>query len=275
MATFTTTDGATLYFEDIGDGVPVLCLPGLTRNTRDFDWVAPHLSDVRLIRLDARGRGKSEFVKDFTTYNVIRESQDVTELLDHLSLENAVILGTSRGGLVAMALAVTASDRLAGVILNDVGPVIESDAIARIMEYVGRTPHAKTLGDAVLATKAMLGAQFPTLSESDWQQVVAAQYEETDTGLALRYDSKLRDALQAQAEAGPPLDLWPWFEALKAVPTGLIRGVNSDLLSAKTAGEMRARHSEMVFDEVPDRGHVPLLNEPQSLDVIRRVLGKL
>jgi pimeloyl-ACP methyl ester carboxylesterase len=275
MPTFKTTDGLSLYFEETGQGVPVLCLPGLTRNARDFDWVAPHLQDVRLIRLDARGRGRSAYATDFHSYSVPREAADVLELLDHLGLETAVILGTSRGGLVAAALAATRPDRLAGVILNDVGPVIEADAIARIMLYVGRAPNARTCAEAAAATKAVLGGQFPTLDDATWTAMAEAQFLETPDGLRLRYDPHLRDALLAQAEAGPPPDLWPMFEALKAMPTGLIRGALSDLLSADTAREMQTRIPGLIFSTVPDRGHAPLLDEPEALDVIRAVLEKL
>lgn len=272
MPRFQTSDELSLYYEDAGAGVPVLCLPGLTRNARDFDWVAPHLGDLRLIRLDARGRGLSDHAPDFASYNVPREAQDVVELLDHLKLEQVVILGTSRGGLIALALAAMQRARLAGVILNDLGPVIEADAIARIMVYVGRAPNATTLAEAARASKAVLGAQFPTLTDETWLQLAAAQYQEQDGGLALRYDARLRNALLAQAQAGPSPDLWPMFDGLREIPCGLIRGANSDLLSAATATQMCARNRDMIYGEVPDRGHAPLLDEPQSLSVIRQVL---
>lgn len=275
MPTFQTSDGLALYYEDAGGGPPVVCLPGLTRNARDFDWVAPHLSDTRLLRLDARGRGGSDYAADIMSYNVLREAEDVIEFLDHLGVDQVAILGTSRGGLVAAALAALHPQRLSAVILNDVGPVIEPDAIARIMTYVGHRPNAKSLAEAAAASKAVLGREFPTLSDTDWHKMAAAQFKETADGLDLRYDPGLRDALISQAEAGPAPDLWPMFEALRAMPTGLIRGANSDLLSAATASEMQKRLPELIFGEVPDRGHVPLLNEPEALTVIRAVLEKL
>ncbi len=272
MANFATSDGLRLHYEDDGTGLAVLCLAGLTRNARDFDFVAPHLRQARLIRMDWRGRGQSEFASDFTTYNVGREAMDAIELLDHLGVGRAVVLGTSRGGLVAMAMAATAPQRLAGVILNDVGPVIEPDAIARIMDYVGRKPAFSDLQSAAQGLAAFHAAAFPGVPMQRWRHMAAAQYRATPDGLELTYDPRLRDALIAQAKAGPPPDLWPMFDALASIPTGLIRGANSDLLSRETVAAMQARRPDLIATEVPDRGHAPFLDEPASLDVIHRLL---
>jgi len=271
MTRFTTSDGLGLYFEDTGSGQPLLCLAGLTRNCRDFDLLAPHLTGLRMIALDYRGRGKSDHAADFNSYNVMREALDVVELLDHLGLARVTILGTSRGGLIAMALAASHPDRVGGVILNDVGPVISADGIARIIDYVGRTPVSTTY-DAAAALQAVLGPQFPGVALDIWRWQAQAMYEQTGTGLTLRYDLRLRDALLAQAEAGPPPDLWPLFDALRPLPTGVLRGANSDILAAETLTDMQARHPGLIAVTVPDRGHVPFLNEPQSLDLIHRIL---
>lgn len=276
MGGFTTSDGLRLHVEDAnndrGAGQPVLCLAGLTRNARDFDFVASHLDGVRLIRMDYRGRGQSDRAADFSTYNVGREMMDAVELLDHLGVDRATVLGTSRGGLVAMAMAATVPQRLAGVVLNDVGPVIEPGAIARIMDYVGRKPAFAGLDAAAQGLAAFYAAEFPGVPMDRWRQMAEAQYEVTETGLDLRYDPALRDALTAQAEAGPPPDLWPMFEALNPIPTGVIRGGNSDLLSRETVADMKARHPGLIAAEVPDRGHAPFLDEPESLALIRRIL---
>lgn len=272
MARFTTSDGLSLYYEDEGAGQPVLCLAGLTRNARDFDFVAPHLPNVRLIRLDYRGRGESDYDPDFNNYNVLREGLDAVELLDHLGLSKAVYLGTSRGGLISMALAMTHKARMAGVILNDIGPVLDPGGIALIMTYVGRQPAAQTLDQAAAGMAAFFAEAFPGVGMDVWHAAAAAQYRETPDGLELRYDAKLRDALLAQAEAGTPADVWPLFEALRDLPTGVIRGANSNLFTADTLAEMQARHPNLVADTVPDRGHVPLLNELEALAVIAQVL---
>lgn len=272
MTHFRTSDGLRLYFEDTGTGQPLLCLPGLTRNTRDFDFLKPQMTSCRMIAMDYRGRGQSDHASDFHSYSVPQEAQDVIALLDHLGLEKVTILGTSRGGLIAMALAAMYPNRLAGVILNDVGPVIAPGGIERIMHYVGRVPSYRTLQEAAEAMAVALGPQFPDLTPEIWHRMVAAQNQETPTGLTLRYDPRLRDALLAQAEAGPPPDLWPLFDALLPLPVGVLRGANSDILSAETLAEMQARHTGLIAATVPNRGHVPLLDEPESLDLINRIL---
>ncbi|WP_170440501.1 alpha/beta fold hydrolase [Ruegeria arenilitoris] len=272
MPQFTTSDGLRLAYEDTGSGKPLLCLAGLTRNSRDFSFFAPHANGLRVITMDYRGRGDSDFDPDYRNYSVPREAQDVIELLDHLKLDRVSILGTSRGGLIAMTLAAICPERLSAVILNDVGPVIEPSAIGRIMDYVGKAPAATTLEQAAFALKQAMDPQFPGVSIETWRKQAAFQYEETGTGLRLRYDPALRTALQEQIAAGPPADLWPLFEALNPLPTGVIRGANSDLLSAETLAEMHRRHAGLISAEVPDRGHVPFLDEPQSITVIRKVL---
>ncbi|WP_170414119.1 alpha/beta fold hydrolase [Ruegeria arenilitoris] len=272
MAFFTTSDDRRLFFEDIGAGTPVLCLAGLTRNSQDFAFLAPHITDVRMITMDYRGRGQSDHDPDYMNYNIVRESLDVIELLDHLRLNRVVVLGTSRGGLIAMALAVSHPERLSGVILNDVGPVIDPVGIAKIMDYVGKQPTSKTYDEAAKILQQVMEKQFPGVSLDRWRQQAEIQYELTDDGLTLRYDPALRTALLEQAAAGKIPDLWMFFEALRDVPAGVIRGVNSDVLGKDTLVEMHKRHPDIISAEIPDRGHVPFLDEPQSLALIRKVL---
>ena len=182
MATFKTSDGLSLYYEDDGAGPALLCLAGLTRNCRDFDPLARAVSGVRLIRMDYRGRGNSDYDPDPLNYAVPREARDVVELLDHLGLDRVTVLGTSRGGLIAMILAATVPHRLRGVILNDVGPEISADGIARIMEYVGRKPAVLTLEGAARDMQTMLDADFPGVplevwlrqADANWPNVLSA-----------------------------------------------------------------------------------------------------
>ncbi len=272
MAFFTASDGRRLYFEETGSGQPLLCLAGLTRNSRDFSFLAPHLRGVRMITMDYRGRGQSDYDPDFKNYNILREGLDAVELLDHLGLDKVTLLGTSRGGLIAMALATSHPERLAGVILNDVGPVVEPAGIAKIMDYVGKRPASKSYDEAAETLHKMMEPQFPGVPLEIWRRQVEHQFTETDTGLELRYDSALRDALIQQAAAGPPPDLWPLSEALRGIPTGVIRGENSDVLGAATLNEMHVRHPALISVEIADRGHVPFLNEPQSIEIIRYIL---
>ncbi|MEO0911937.1 MAG: alpha/beta hydrolase [Pseudomonadota bacterium] len=272
---FETSDGLSLYYEDTGAGTPVLCLPGLTRNARDFDDVAPHLGDVRLLRLVSRGRGASDWDKAYANYAVPIEARDVVEFLDHLGLEKVVILGTSRGGILAMFLAATAKERLAGVVLNDIGPVIEDIGLDRIMDYLGKPPKGRSYAEVAAGLQANMGAEFPDVSLERWAVQAERWFEETADGMALRYDPLLARAVKEAAEAAPAGDLWPLFDALADVPLGVIRGANSDLLTEATLTEMTARRPDMAAATVPNRGHVPFLDEPESLAVIRDVLARV
>ncbi|MCG7518614.1 alpha/beta fold hydrolase [Ruegeria sp. Ofav3-42] len=273
MAFFTTSDDRRIYFEDTGAGKPVLCLAGLTRNSRDFSFLAPHLIDMRMIAMDYRGRGQSDHDPDYMNYNVNRESHDAIELLDHLGLDRVNVIGTSRGGLIAMALAASHPDRLSSVVLNDVGPVLDPSGIIKIMEYVGKPPVSGTYDQAAQALQHVMEPHFPGVPLERWRQQAEIQFEETSDGLALRYDPALRTALLEQATAGGTPDLWMFFEALQGIPTGVVRGANSDVLGKDTLTEMHNRHPGLISAEIPDRGHAPFLDEPQSLELIHKVLN--
>lgn len=263
MPNFKTSDGLNLYYTDEGTGTPILCLSGLTRDSQDFNFVTPHLKGVRLIKLDYRGRGQSDWSDDFTTYSVPQEANDALALLDHLGIEKTAVLGTSRGGLISMFLAATAKERLLGVALNDIGPVIEQAGLNGIMEYIGRNPASKTIDDAVhQRPKIMVG--FHNVPESRWREELEILYYQTESGLKITYDPKLRDAVASSFKEQQP-DLWPLFDALTGLPLALIHGENSDLLSHETVAEMSRRRPDMIYAKVPDRGHIPFLDEPQAL----------
>lgn len=259
MPHFAPPDGASLHFTDEGEGLPLLALPGLTRNGGDFDHLAPHLKGIRLIRLDSRGRGKSDFTGP-ATYTVPQEAADAVALLDHLGIARAAVLGTSRGGLVAMWIAATAKDRLLGVALNDIGPVIDPKGLQDIAGYLGRRPAQPTWEEAA-RTRARLWPHFKDVPHDRWLHEVRNHYEESSDGLALRYDPRLREAF-GTGEAPP---LWPLFDALDGLPLAALRGESSNLLSSETWAEMRRRRPDMIAAEIPGRGHVPFLDEPASL----------
>ncbi|KNG92625.1 alpha/beta fold hydrolase [Pseudaestuariivita atlantica] len=272
MPRFNTSDGLSLHYDDDGAGLPVLCLSGLTRDGRDFDYVAPHLTDVRLIRMDYRGRGRSDF-GDWRDYTLQREGTDALELLDHLGIEKAAILGTSRGGLIAMGLAATVPQRLLGVALNDIGPELDPKGLTNIMGYLGRAPVWKTYEEAAKHRPHVMPG-FANVPPERWRAEVEKFYVETPTGLTITYDPHLRDAVeQAGATAVP--DLWPFFDALKPLPTAALRGANSDLLSADTFAKMQDRHPAMHAATVADRGHVPFLDEPESLETLHAWIGAM
>ncbi|MBR3370800.1 MAG: alpha/beta hydrolase [Rhodobacteraceae bacterium] len=270
MPFFTASDGAQLHYTDAGHGRALVCLAGLTRNGRDFDYLAPHLPPLRMIRLDYRGRGKSEWT-GADSYTVPREAADVVELLDHLGLEQAAVLGTSRGGIIAMYLASTAQDRLRGICLNDIGAVINMPGLMRIAGYVGRTPSARSHAEAAMAL-ARACPEFSDIPQGRWMEEARKHFIQTDQGLDLTYDPALRDAFLA-AMAGGGGDLWPLFDACAGLPLALIRGATSDLLSAETAQQMQDRRPDMIFEEVPGRGHIPFLDEAESLRAIHQWLG--
>lgn len=268
---FPAEDGAMLAYRDEGAGLPLLCLPGLTRTMADFDYLVPHLPPVRLIRMDYRGRGASEWTGP-ATYTVEQEGRDALRLLDHLDVGKAAILGTSRGGLIGMVLGTVARDRVLGLCLNDVGPEIARDGLTRIFDYVGRNPAGGT--HQGYAERLSRSPGFDGVPMSRWLEEARKLAVETPNGLRLPYDLALREAF-LKAFDGPPVDLWPLFDALAGLPLALIRGANSDLLTAETIGKMRARRPDMAFAEVPGRAHIPFLDEPEAVALIRGFLGGL
>ena len=268
MATFTTSDGLSLYYEDEGEGLPILCLPGLTRTTADFDYVTPHLADTRLIKLDYRGRGQSEFDPNWQNYNLQVEGRDVLELLAHLGLARAAVLGTSRGGMLGMGLVAVAKDHLLGVALNDIGPEIDPRGIAFIMVYLGRNPASRTHEEAAAAVKHVF-SDFKGVPDERWLREAQKNYIQTDDGLQITYDPKLREATEAMASQ-PAMDLWPFFDAIAGLPVACIRGAYSQLFTQATLDKMAERRPDMVTAVVPDRGHVPFLDEPEAVDALRK-----
>jgi pimeloyl-ACP methyl ester carboxylesterase len=262
---FRSDDGARLAFRDEGEGLPLLALAGLTRNGSDFDYLAPHLTGCRLIRLDARGRGGSDWT-GWESYTLPREARDVLALLDHLGLDRAGIIGASRGGLLGMALAATAKERLAGLCLVDVGPLLERQGLERIGAYLGQPPEARTL-DEVADLLPRVRPGFSDVPAARWEEEAAHLYAQLDGRVGLTYDPALRRAVEA-AMAAPAPDLWPLFDACAALPLALIRGAGSDVLAPETADDMQRRRLDMIRVDVPGRGHVPFLDEPQALAAV-------
>jgi pimeloyl-ACP methyl ester carboxylesterase len=273
MDFLTATDGLRLAYDVTGEGAPLLCLPGLTRNMDDFEPVLDAFGDrAQVIRMDFRGRGASDY-GDPATYQVPQEAADVVTLLDHLGLAKVTILGTSRGGLVALILAAMARDRIAGVIFNDIGPEVMPEGLAYIMDYLGKPPKARTLAEAAAAFPRHYAPAFRDVPPETWSALARRIFTEADGQLHNRYDPRLRDAVApAFAPDAVAPDLWPLFDALAGAPLGLIRGAGSNILSAATTAEMRRRRPDMAYAEIADRGHVPFLDEPEAIRVIATVL---
>ena len=272
MRQFRSSDGLSLAFMEWGSGPPLLCLAGLTRNSMDFRYLAAKLPNARIIAPDYRGRGESDWDPDPFGYTPAVEARDAVELLDHLGLEKAPILGTSRGGIVAMVLAATARNRISGAILNDIGPEIEAGGLERIKHFIGRNPRSKTMEDAAQAL-AVESSGFDNVPRSRWRQECRNRYRQAGDRLEITYDPGLRDSFLAALEGGDA-DLWPLFSALRGMPAALIRGAASDLLSAETAAKMRLRHPQMSVTEVPGRGHCPFLDEPECLAAVRALMAQ-
>ncbi len=274
---FTAADGTRLAYDDQGSGLPLLCLPGLTRTMGDFDYLRPHLpppnsGKLRLIRMDYRGRGASGH-SGADSYTVAQEGADALALLDHLGLPQAAILGTSRGGLIGMYLASIAKQRVLGLCLNDVGPVIEKQGLTRISDYLGRNPAAKTHTE-LAATLPELTAGFSHVPPQRWLQEAQLHYIQSAEGLRITYDPELRQAFLAAFNGSAP-DLWPLFDACAGLPLALLRGENSDLLSAETAAEMRRLRPDMLFASIPNRAHIPFLDEGESIALIHDFIAKV
>jgi len=268
MQAFRTQDGAQLAYRDDGRGLPLLALAGLTRDGRDFDYLARNLpGDVRLIRLDSRGRGGSAWTGP-QTYTVGQEAMDVLALMDHLTLDRVALIGSSRGGLLGLVIGAMPGRRLLGLCLNDVGPKVERAGLMRIGAYVGVEPTVETLEEIADRMQAAMPG-FERVPPLRWQEEVIRHYVQLDGRVGLTYDPALRVAFDAAMAVDPLPDLWAQFDACAGLPLALIRGAASDVLGRATAEEMCRRRPDMLYAEVPGRGHIPFLDEPEALAVIR------
>ncbi|MDO5605892.1 MAG: alpha/beta hydrolase [Paracoccus sp. (in: a-proteobacteria)] len=258
-------DGARLAYCDEGEGLALLCLSGLTRTMADFDYVAPYLDGCRVIRMDYRGRGQSEWTGR-ASYTVAQEAQDAVALLDHLGIARAAILGTSRGGLIGLVMARRLRERMLGLCLNDIGPVIEQPGLERIFKYLGRNPSASSL-EAVAEAMGQVSIGFSDVPPTRWMEDAQRHFMMQNGRIVNNYDPELREAFMSDF-SGDVRALWPEWEATSGMPVALIRGANSDLLSSEVAAEMARRRPDMIFADVPGRGHIPWLDEPESVAVI-------
>ena len=274
-----TPDGLRLHWRDYGDfkspRLPVICLPGLTRNAADFHDIALRLSkqeNRRVISLESRGRGLSDWAKQGSDYTIPQELTDLMHILDVLAIKRAHFLGTSRGGLITMALATLAPHMIASSILNDIGPVIEAEGLLRIKSYVGKSVPLKDFSQARMALAKTHGASFPALTDADWDMFARATWNETDQGLVLSYDPRISDSLKDFDPDQPAPDLWPLWNALAQAPCLIIRGEKSDLFTEETAKKMAQGHQHCTIHTVSGQGHAPLLRDQPTMDAIARFL---
>lgn len=276
---WTSSDGLKLHFRDYPgrtDRPPVICLPGLTRNGRDFAHVAERLSgEWRVLCPDLRGRGDSAYAKDSATYNPIQYVEDLGQLLAQEGIERFVAIGTSLGGLMTMIVAMTGAERLAGVLLNDVGPEIAPEGLERIRGYVGQGRSFPTWMHAARALQEGQGDVFPDYQAADWLAMAKRCMVVGGNGrIVFDYDMKIAEPFsQPGGEAG--VDLWPAFAALDGRPVTLLRGELSDILSPETLAKMAGMLSDCEAVTVPRVGHAPMLDEPAAVAAIDRLLARV
>lgn len=258
---------------------PVVCLPGLARTTADFDALAAAIVGKPdrthfVMAVDYRGRGRSEHDSNPANYSIVTELADLLAVLTALEIEPAVFVGTSRGGILAMLLASIRPAAITGVVLNDIGPVIETKGLLRIKGYLGRLPQPKSFEDGGEMLRRLFGAQFPKLSQDQWLMFAERTFEEKDGSLKARYDPKLATLLEGVNMTRSQPTLWKEFEALASVPVMVIRGTNSDILSAETVEAMRQRRPDLVTLDVSDQGHAPLLVEDEIISQINAFIDR-
>jgi len=276
---FTSADGLRLYYRDYPAAepgrVPVLCLPGLTRNCRDFESPALWMQRTRrVLSPDLRGRGRSQYDPNFMNYHPGTYVGDLARLLADAGVEKVILFGTSLGGILSMLIAAGTPSVPVAVILNDVGPEVAPEGLQRIASYVGKHAPVRTWREAADQMRAMYGVAMPDAGDADWMAFAQRSYSEVDGVPVLDVDRGVGEAVRA-APAGAAPDLWPLYAALKPVPTLAIRGELSDVLSVATFDRMQREKPDLRRLTVPRRGHPPLLDEPECVAAIEAFLAEL
>lgn len=254
----------------------VLCLHGLSRNSSDFEPLAQELcGDYRLVVAEQRGRGRSEWDSECQRYHLLTYVQDMWQLLDHLKIEKVVIVGTSMGGLMGMLMANQCPERIAGMVINDVGPEVDPRGIGRIMGYLGKKGPVKNWEDAVEQTREMNEVCFPSYREEQWLAMTRRLFRENAQGIpVLDYDPMISAPLTEDQKAAAPSDPWALFKNLTGLPLLVLRGELSDLLSEACFLRMQSEQPELTAVEVPGVGHAPALDEEAAVSAIRHFLAQ-
>lgn len=280
--TWKSPDGLTLAGREwpAPDGssdqaIPVLCLPGLSRNTRDFNDIARFLQarGHRVIALDYRGRGDSDWDSDWRNYALTVEEKDIDAAIDMLALDRFAVLGTSRGGLHALVMALRyPSDRMAAVIFNDVGPHIEMRAIHRIAATLGHNMKTTSLDAVAGNLRHALSNQFPSFEAPDWLKLAGQLASDRNGATVMDYDPALAHQLASLDDAAPAPDLWPLYDKLTDRPVLVLHGEHSDLLSADTCRRMAEVHPNATVSTIPGQGHAPVLWDTATHETVARFL---
>ncbi|MBV1691180.1 alpha/beta hydrolase [Novosphingobium sp. G106] len=276
---WTSRDGLNLHYRDYAgraDRPVLLCLPGLTRNARDFETLAMRFAgDWRVISPEMRGRGDSAYAKDSSTYNPFQYVDDINHLLEQTGIERYVALGTSLGGLMTMILAMNAPERIVGAMLNDIGPVIEPAGLARIAGYVGQGRNFPTWMHAARAIEESQAIAYPDYEIDDWLAMAKRLMVLSSNGrVVFDYDMKIAEPMQRASSSDVQPDLWPGIEALAGKPLLLLRGALSDVLSEQTLSKMEAMLPGAEAVTLAGIGHAPTLDEPEAVAAIERLLAR-
>lgn len=280
---YRSGDGLRLYARDypcrdeaITAPGTLLCMHGLTRNSADFAELAEHLSQrYRVIAVDVRGRGRSDYDPDPGNYHPLTYVQDMFSLLDQLELQQVILCGTSMGGLMSLMMSAMQGQRVRAVIINDIGPEVDPRGLERIRSYVGKTSPVSNWQEAVAQSRAINGIAFPDFSDSQWQAFTRGLYRDVDGVPVLAYDPAISQPMDDSDSAAVPPDLWPVFDAMSARPLLVIRGVDSDILAPGCVQEMQRRKPDLQVAEIPHRGHAPTLNESTARSAIDAFLESL
>ncbi len=275
---WSSRDGLRLHYRDYAgyaERPPVICLPGLTRNARDFEEVAARIAgERRVLCPDMRGRGDSAYARDSATYTPLQHVEDVRALLEETGVTRFVAIGTSLGGLLTMLLALTAPGVLAGAVLNDIGPVIEPTGLERIKDYVGQGRSFPTWMHAARALEETQAVVFPHFAVADWLRIAKRVMTLGQNGrIVFDYDMNIAEPFANPASL-EPINLWPAYDALQGVPLLCLRGALSDLFSAETMAEMARRRPDAEMVTLADIGHAPTLDEPEAAAAIGRLLAR-
>jgi pimeloyl-ACP methyl ester carboxylesterase len=264
--------------QEAGARIPVLCLPGLSRNTRDFNAIASFLRSRghRVIALDYRGRGRSDWDSDWRNYALPVEEKDIDAAIEHLALDRFALFGTSRGGLHALAMSARyPSSRMAAVIFNDIGPHIEMRAIHRIAATLGHHMKAGSLDEIAGNLQHTLGNQFPSFGDADWRRLAGQLATERDGHAVMDYDPALARQLASIDDAAPVADLWHLYDNLADRPVLVLHGEHSDLLSSDTCRKMLEKHPDAELRTIPGQGHAPVLWDLETHEQIASFLKNL
>ena len=274
----TVKDGLKLHYRDYpgsSDRLPILCLHGLTRNSRDFEELAERYSPrFRVLALEFRGRADSDFDPQPMRYNPLTYAGDVIEFLDQLGIDQAIFVGTSLGGLVTMTIAAMQPQRIAATLLNDIGPDVDTSGIDRILSYVGKDVRFKDWDEAANTIASNYGASFDRYSHEDWVKMARRNCREIDGEIGFNYDMAIAEPFRSGGPA-PQVDLWPLFQVLASKPLLVVRGAKSDLLTAETTAKMQAASPNVKVAVVDGVGHAPELNEPEAIEAIDAFLNSL